>query len=162
MSRNRKVLSMSTGDLTKKRQTEKAMQGSMIVQDPEDLDKLPQELINTKAKKEWKRVVPELKKMDIVGRLDIANLVAYCNAYAKYCEATQILKKKPLTISLYNDEGDLISCRENPTINVQIKYADQFRKFADQCGLTINSRLKWAATKMKKQEEQIESEFGAI
>lgn len=156
MSRNRKVLDLSTGDLTKKVRAEKATQSAMIVQDPSDLDRLPQDLNDTKAKKEWKRVVPELKKMDIVGRLDITNLVAYCNAYSKYCEATKALRGQPLTVPSPSGE------KENPLINVQIKYADMFRKFADQCGLTINSRLKWAATKTKQQEEQIESEFGAI
>ena len=156
MSRNRKVLDLSTGDLTKKVRAEKATQSAMIVQDPADLDRLPQDLIDTKAKKEWKRVVPELKKMDIVGRLDITNLVAYCNAYSKYCEATKALRGQPLTVPSPSGE------KENPLINVQIKYAEMFRKFADQCGLTINSRLKWAATKTKQQEEQIESEFGAI
>ena len=156
MSRNRKVLDMSTGDLTRKVRSEKAAQSSMIVQDPSDLDRLPQDLNDTKAKKEWKRVVPELKKMDIVGRLDITNLVAYCNAYSKYVEATKALRGQPLTVPSPSGE------KENPLINVQIKYAEMFRKFADQCGLTINSRLKWAATKTKQQEEQIESEFGAI
>lgn len=156
MGRNRKILEITEGDLTKKAQTEKRTQSAMIVQDPADLDKLPQDLLDTKAKKEWKRVVPELKKMDIVGRLDISNLVAYCNAYSKYCEATKALRGQPLTVPSPSGE------KENPLINVQLKYQEAFRKAADQCGLTIQSRLKWAATKMKKQEEQIESEFGAI
>ena len=147
---------MNNSHLTKDVQSEKAAQSSMIVQDPADLDRLPQDLLDTKAKKEWKRVVPDLKKMDIVGRLDISNLVAYCNAYSKYCEATKALRGQPLTI-----EGPT-GPKENPLINVQLKYQEAFRKAADQCGLTINSRLKWAATKLKKQEEQIEDEFGAI
>ena len=156
MGRNRKILEMNNSDLTKRVQEEKRTQSSMIVQDPADLDRLPQDLLDTKAKKEWKRVVPDLKKMDIVGRLDISNLVAYCNAYSKYCEATKALRGQPLTI-----EGPT-GPKENPLINVQLKYQEAFRKAADQCGLTINSRLKWAATKLKKQEEQIEDEFGAI
>ncbi len=156
MGRNRKILEMSGGHLTKDMQQRKQAQSSMIVQDPSDLDKLPQDLLDTKAKKEWKRVVPDLKKMDIVGRLDISNLVAYCNAYSKYCEATKALRGQPLTVPSPSGE------KENPLISVQLKYQEAFRKAADQCGLTINSRLKWASTKMKKQEEQIESEFGAI
>jgi len=156
MGRNRKILEMNNSDLTKRVQEEKRTQSSMIVQDPADLDRPPQDLLDTKAKKEWKRVVPDLKKMDIVGRLDISNLVAYCNAYSKYCEATKALRGQPLTI-----EGPT-GPKENPLINVQLKYQEAFRKAADQCGLTINSRLKWAATKLKKQEEQIEDEFGAI
>ena len=140
MGRNRKILEMNNSDLTKRVQEEKRTQSSMIVQDPADLDRLPQDLLDTKAKKEWKRVVPDLKKMDIVGRLDISNLVAYCNAYSKYCEATKALRGQPLTI-----EGPT-GPKENPLINVQLKYQEAFRKAADQCGLTINSRLKWAAT----------------
>ena len=136
MGRNRKVLEMNNSHLTKDVQSEKAAQSSMIVQDPADLDKLPQDLLDTKAKKEWKRVVPDLKKMDIVGRLDIANLVAYCNSYSKYCEATRALRGQPLTVPSPSGE------KENPLINVQLKYQEAFRKAADQCGLTINSRLK--------------------
>ena len=162
MSRNRTILDIRRGDLTKNARESRKAQESMIVQDPSDLDRIPKDLINAKAKKEWKRVVPELKKMDIVGRLDLSNLVAYCNAYSKYCEASMKLQEQPLTIEVYNDDGSLRDVKENPQINVQIKFAEQFRKFADQCGLTINSRLKWAATKTKQQEEQIESEFGAI
>ena len=156
MSRQRKALEFRKGDLTKSAREAKRQQDAMIVQDPSDLDAIPEDLENTKAIKEWKRVVPDLKKMDIVGRLDISNLVAYCNAYSRYCEATKALRGQPLTVP--SSSG----MKENPLINVQIKYADMFRKFADQCGLTINSRLKWAATKQKQQEEQIESEFGAI
>lgn len=156
MSGKRITFDATTKHLTKREQSEKKTASAMIVQSAADLDKLPVDLDGAKARREWKRVVPDLKKMDIVGRLDITNLVGYCNAYSKYVEATQALREQPLTVP--SPSG----MKENPLVGVQIKYADLFRKFADQCGLTINSRLKWAATKMKKQEEEIESEFGAI
>lgn len=143
--------------MTRQTKAEKTAETAMIAQDPAALDDMPKEdLIDMKAAKEWRRVVPELKRSGIVGQLDIANIIGYCNAYSIYCAATNELKGQELVI-----EG-VTGRRENPLINVQLKAAQDMRRFADLCGLTINSRLKWAATQRKKQEEQIESEFGAI
>lgn len=156
MARKRKVLEMRTGDLTRTARAEKLAEEQMIVQDPQDLDRIPQDLADRKAKQEWLRVVPDLKKLGIVGKLDVVNLVSYCNSYSKYCEATKALKGQPLTVPCPSGE------KENPLINVQIKYMEQARKSADQCGLSINSRLKWATTKRQQEQERIESEFGDI
>lgn len=162
MGRNRKILELNNSDLTRRAQDEKRIQSAMIVQDPADLDKLPQDLLDAKAKKEWKRVTPDLKKTDIVGRLDIANLVAYCNAYSKYCEATKALRGQPLTITTYNADGDPTGVKENPLVSIQLKYQEAFRKAADQCGLTISSRLRRAGSQLQQKTDRIEGEFGAI
>lgn len=156
MGRKRKVLDMRAGDLTKTARAEKQAEEKMIVQDPQDLDRIPPDLTDRKAKQEWLRVVPELKKMGVVGKLDIVNLVSYCNSYSKYCEATKALKGQPLTVPCPSGE------KENPLIGVQIKYMEQARKSADLCGLTINSRLKWATTRRKQEQDMIEAEFGEI
>ena len=51
---------------------------------------------------------------------------------------------------------------ENPLIVVQKKYAEEMRKFASLCGMTIDSRLKAATMKVDKIEDEIEDEFGDI
>ena len=51
---------------------------------------------------------------------------------------------------------------KNPLIDVQKTYAEEMRKFAALCGLTIDSRLKVAATKTSKQEQDITEQFGGI
>lgn len=45
---------------------------------------------------------------------------------------------------------------------IQKKYAEEMRKFASLCGLTIDSRLKAATIKIDKVENEIEDEFGDI
>jgi phage terminase small subunit len=39
--------------------------------------------LNTAAKAEWKRVVAELKSLDMLRGVDTAALAGYCQAYAK-------------------------------------------------------------------------------
>ena len=45
---------------------------------------------------------------------------------------------------------------------VQKKYAEEMRKFASLCGMTIDSRLKAAAMKVEKVKDEIKDEFGDI
>ena len=62
---------------------------------------------------------------------------------------------------MYKRQGFIYS-KENPLLSAQIKCGIEMRKFADICGLTINSRLKAAATKQKEQADTIKDEFGDI
>lgn len=161
--KKRKILDMQAGHLNKKVQQELQAQENMIRQRPGAFDKVPRKrLADIEAEREWRRIVPELKRMDLIGNLDLSNVIGYCNAYAKYAKASKLLEEDPLVIKLYNDDGNLMAVKPNPLIDVQIKYATEMRKFEELCGLTISSRLKWASTKTKQQEDKIESEFGAI
>jgi len=99
----------------------------------------PPEWLDEFARSEWYRVVPQLLKIEIVGNLDYSNIAGYCNAFSKFRQAVI-------------DGND----------SLQIKYGPELRRFADQCGMTINSRLKAATTKIAKQDEVIEERFGVI
>jgi P27 family predicted phage terminase small subunit len=154
----RKPLASQKGHLNvvmmKNRQAEEAS-----VKTPADaIMKPPRWLRNKVARDEWKRVLPILLTVDIIGDLDLSNVAGYCNAFAKWVKATEELENMPL---VYVDKADG-KTKSNPYVDVQIKYAQEMRRFGDACGMSISSRLKAAATKRKTQEEQIESEFGAI
>ena len=47
-------------------------------------------------------------------------------------------------------------------VDIQKGYAEEMRRFAALCGLTIDSRLKAGTVKANKQQEEIENRFGAI
>lgn len=51
---------------------------------------------------------------------------------------------------------------KNPMVDIQKGYAEEMRRFAALCGLTIDSRLKAGSAKVNKQQEEIENRFGAI
>lgn len=88
--------------------------------------------------------------MDMLGDLDANNLACYCNAFANYRQASEQLDRL------------LIEGEENPLIAIQNKYAKEMREFARLCGLSIDSRLKFAAVKLDNLESQIDDEFGDI
>lgn len=158
MSRSRKPAEVQTKKLSIiEFQTRKDEEEAVALPNREITDDPPTWMKDSIAATEWKRVVPQLKKIDIVGNLDFSNIVGYCYAYATYRRATDrigthLILKDPDTGKVY----------ENPNIDVQIKAAQEMRRFADMCGMTINSRLKAAATKTKTTEDQIEKKFGAI
>mgnify|MGYP004518184003 CR=1 FL=1 len=157
MGRARKPLNEQKGDLTVERQKQRGTEESMIDLPDDELGTPPKWLISVAAKKEYRRVVKELKKADnLVCNLDQNNIAAYCNAFSQYLAATEALKSTDLLVL---KSGEAV---ENPLVNTQKKYADEMRKFGNLCGLSIDSRLKMAATKRNKIETEIDDVFGNI
>lgn len=153
---------MQTKHLTKEEITEKEQQENLIVVGREDLQEPPSWLIDAKAKSEFKRIVKNFEKIEVIGNLDFNNIAGYCNAYSMYIKATQDYKKckdlmitKQMTNVAYTEIP-------NPIIKIQRQCAEEMRRFASLCGLTIDSRLKLAVQKTTKERQEIEDYFGDI
>ena len=104
-----------------------------------DPDDPPEELRDGVAKKEWKRILPVLESIELLGDCDRTNLIGYCNAFSKYMQAIK------------DDDDSKI-----------IRFGDEVRKFEACCYLTPDSRLKAASTKRQTKEQKMEAKFGAI
>ena len=160
MGRPRKPLEMQKGNLTiismeqRKNEEKKATTGS------NQLSRPPDWLIDEVAVKEWKRIVKELKKINLIGNLDRNNLGGYCNAFANYIKATEILKNQTFYIDRETRTGVIVV--KNPMVDIQRTYAEEMRKFASLCGFTIDARLKAVAIKTDKTQEDITRKFGNI
>lgn len=162
MSRPRKVVSMQKGWRSEQVIAERTQAEEMVSTASSEIVNPPTWLTSTIAKNEWKRVVPQLLKIDVAGNLDLEAVAGYCNAFANYRKATEQLAKEEFVIEAVNPKTGISYMKENPLINVQIKWGTEMRRFADICGMTINSRLKAAATKQKQEQDTIEETFGAI
>lgn len=160
MGRPRKPLDVQKGHLKVVDYQKKEMEEQAVTTGADQLEKPPVWLTDVTAKNEWKRLVKELKKIEIIGNLDLNNLGAYCNAYSGYRKATKELKGAPLTVEKWTKYGPQMV--PNPLIGVQSKYSDEMRRYASLCGLTIDSRLKAGTGKVNKQEETLERKFGLI
>lgn len=160
MGRPRKPLEQQTRHNKVVEIQRRRMEEESVTCGSEQLEKPPSWLTDKKAKDEWKRLVAELKKIDIIGNLDLNNLGAYCNAYSSYLKATKQLKASTLTVERQTKFG--IQVVENPLIGIQKKYSEEMRHYASLCGLTLDSRLKAGTAKVNKQEETIQNKFGAI
>ena len=152
---------MQQKNLTMEEKLQKQREEEIVTVGREQLKRPPTWLIDDIAKKEFKRLVKEFDKIEVVGNLDLNNLCGYCNAYSLYRKATEQLKVEELLIEkpLPNGAKQIV---ENPLIKIQKNYAEEIRKFASMCGLSIDSRLKIATVKVSKEKEQIKSEFGDI
>ena len=160
MARQRKVVDMQAAHLTKKEKQKKKAEEREVDTGNEDLEKPPTWLLDANAKKEWERIVAELKKIELVGNLDYVNLACYCNAYANYVKVSRKLKKEQYCIERETRTGTIVV--KNPLVDIQTNYAAEMRKFAGLCGMTIDSRLKAAVQKIDRKEEKLEKKFGAI
>lgn len=160
MGKTRKPIDMQKAHLTLVEKQNRKMEEESVTTGNNQLKTPPKWLINDTAKKEWRRIVKELNKISIVGNLDYANLGGYCNAYANYIRATDILKEQTYYIDRETRNGVIVV--KNPMVDIQTNYANEMRKFASLCGLTIDSRLKAAVTKTEKTEEMIQERFGNI
>lgn len=158
MSRQRKLLDMQKGNLTVLQQEKKRIEEEYVRTGKDQLKFPPIWLIDDIAKKEFKRIVKELKEIDMVGNLDLNNLGAYCNAFSNYIHVTEQLNGQAYYIERETRTGVIIV--KNPLVDIQTNYASEMRRFASLCGMTIDSRLKAATTKIDKQQQTISSKFG--
>lgn len=160
MARSRKTLEETKKHLTKSEIAEKEDMEKEIILGNEQLQEPPTWLINNIATEEWQRIITETNKISIIGNLDLNNLAGYCNAYAMYRKVTKQLIAEPLMIKKLS-AGALTKVK-NPLVDIQINYANEMRKFASLCGMTIDSRLKAAVIKTNETQEEISDEFGDI
>lgn len=114
----------------------------------------PKELIDSRAKAEWKRITTILADMDIIGDLDRYSLVAYANAWSLYVMATTELAEQGLTIE--TEKGPV----KNPLINTQNTFWEQLKAAAAKAGLSVDTRLKHAALKVQDETDEMTSRFG--
>lgn len=153
MGRTRKVLSEQKGNLTKEQQVKRQTEQELVRTDNKYFLKPPEWLTNDIAKAEYRRLVKAMKNMDMLGDLDANNLACYCNAFASYLQVTAELALTGFVTA--DGEPHLL-------ISIQMKYAKEMRDFARLCGLSIDSRLKFASVKLDDISENISSEFGDI
>lgn len=160
MPRRRLPLEMQRGNLTVLTAQQKKSEEESVRTGRDKLARPPDWLVDDVAKKEWRRIVKELKKIGIIGNLDIANIGGYCNAFANYVKATGILKQQSYYVERETRNGIIVV--KNPMVDIQKSYADEMRRFASLCGMTVDSRLKAASAKTKDTESEINRKFGGI
>lgn len=149
---------MQKGNITVINGAKRKSEEESVTVGKDQLKRAPSWLTDEVSKKEWKRLVTELDKIDIIGNLDRNNLGAYCNAFSRYIQVTKELAGAPLCVEKTTRTGTVIV--KNPLLDIQKMYAEEMRKFAALCGLTIDSRLKAAVTKTTEKEENLKTKFG--
>lgn len=162
MPARKKAVSVQKAHLTIAEKEERLQAEESVRTSTDQIIKPPPWLNSKIAKGEWKRVLPQLLEINVVGNLDLEAIAGYCNAFANYRQAIDELSKQGLLIVSQDEEKGFTFVKENPLNNLAIKWGTEMRRFADLCGLTINSRIKCGQAKVDKQKQNIEDTFGDI
>lgn len=162
MSARRKPISGQTKHRSVAEKEVRQQAEASIVTSTDDIMTPPDWLNSDEAKEEWARVVPQLLKINIAGNLDLQALAGYCNAFANYRKAIAELATQSLVTVKEDEETGFVFTKENPLNAICIKWGTEMRKFADICGITMNSRLKAGQAKVDAEKQTIEDEFGDI
>lgn len=113
------------------------------------------------AKKEWKRLAPELERIGLLTIVDTVAFAGYCQSYAKWKLAEEFIKKNGTTyrIPRRNKEGKITSVyiAQFPEVAIARNSLRQIRMFAQEFGLTPSSR-----GRLFLPSEIIDDEFEAL
>lgn len=87
------------------------------------------------ASTEWDRVAPQLKKMRILTDVDVMPLAAYCEAVARFIEASAILKVQGPVVLGYRDYPV-----KNPAGQMARDALADLKSLAQEFGMTPSAR----------------------
>lgn len=96
----------------------------------------PPAFLSRFAKAEWKRIVPELKKLGLLTVVDYMALAAYCQNYHRWVEAEKAIRVRG-KFTYETDKGNLVQIPEVGIANQAMKL---MKDFAKEFGLTPSSR----------------------
>ncbi len=155
MPRPRKPLASQTGHLTKETQETRKYEESLVNAGKDELENIPAALfLDAVAKKEYKRTLENLRKIDLINNLDRAALISYANSYALYVKTCKEIK----------DTGfvSVINGRPNPLFAIMNQAKKEMETAGKVLGMSPTARLQAASSKTKVQAEELEGMFGDI
>jgi P27 family predicted phage terminase small subunit len=120
--------------------------------------------LNKAARAEWDRVVPELARIGVLGRIDSSGIAAYCQAYSRWLQAEKEIDTHGITFQTHytDNEGNVLpgDIKKNPAVTVANDAMKLMRAFASEYGLTPASRGRIHAKPEDEEKDQAANYFG--
>lgn len=113
--------------------------------------------LDTEAKREWRRVSKELERLGLLTIVDRAALAGYCQAYARWKQAEEILDVEGLTFTTPNGY-----VQQRPEVAIAQKSLQLMRAFGTEFGLTPSSRGRISAPGGEGAEDEMDRLLGGV
>ncbi len=102
--------------------------------------------LSAKAKAEWRRIAPELRRLGLVAKIDMAALATYCQAVAEVQIATETIDRegRVCTWPILDKDGNKIGERlkAHPAVQQQRDAMQRVKQFAAEFGLSPSGRTR--------------------
>ena len=99
----------------------------------------PPRWVNAAGRREWRRIVPELRRLGLIAKLDRDKLGAYCMAVVRYGECEKIIDREGLLVT--GREGEPV---RNPAVFVLDQAARRMDRFGALFGMSPSDRVRLA------------------
>ena len=93
--------------------------------------------LSDEAKREWRRVAKDLAVVGLLTRIDRAALAAYCQAWGRWVEAEEALRKHGVMVKSPNGYP-----MQSPYLAVANKAMEQMRALLAEFGMSPSSRTR--------------------
>lgn len=107
--------------------------------------------LNQEAKREWRRIVPELDALGLLTIVDRAALAGYCQAYARWRQAEEAIEKYGM---IGKTESGYV--QQLPYVSIAQKSLQILKGFAQEFGLTPSSRSRMSVADPESDDEMEE------
>jgi P27 family predicted phage terminase small subunit len=108
--------------------------------------------LSDEAKKEWRRIVPELEAVGLITRIDRAALAVYCQAWARWLEAEEALRKYGVMVKSPNGFP-----MQSPYLAVANKAIEQMRGLLTEFGMSPASRTRISVQEPSDEDAEFEA-----
>ncbi len=106
--------------------------------------------LEDEAKAEWERMAPKLEKMGLLTEVDGAALSGYCQAYARWKEAEEFIKKHGL---VFKTPSGYI--QQVPHVSIAQKYLQIMNAFLSKFGMSPSDRVGLADPKANEKKSKL-------
>lgn len=112
------------------------------------------------AARVWRRIVPHLQTMEIVGAIDAEALARYCVIFAKWRQAEEFVEENGTSyavkdfVSDNHPDGIIVGYKEYPQVGRAIAYAEQLLRIEKTFGMNPGARANLVIETEKPEENR--------
>lgn len=105
--------------------------------------------LEPEAKKEWRRLIPELAALGVLHRVDRNALALYCTRWAMWRRTYGVLSTHGPTLPDYDADGEIVGYHDRPEVARELRYFEQLIKLGARFGMTASDRAALARPAVK-------------
>ncbi len=110
--------------------------------------------LSADAKRAWKRLVPQLKRMRLLTAADGDALVAYCQTWSRWKRAEEFLEKHGDVYPIRDEVGRVRCMQQFPQVAISRNLAQLLKAYQQEFGLTPSARTRIEVQDPEEEESE--------